>query len=596
MKNIEKKISNSQYNPEQNVPILFQKKIKINIVKPLTHIENDTGITRHYTPAAQEWFNSVYAFNKNLVKDLPVNDINLFNILKAYFNLQLKKNYLKTKRIVNRFKRLATKRIFIGRGDIKHTFTNVIITFYVHNVERFYLKRAIKLLILTLYRPVIKLRKYVAIVGENKKVKISYNRPLSLDEFSAHPRLIFKYFKHYNKKLKREFRDNKLDNKSFSINYLDRNILETDIRNLIISNFNISCKLYIKYSSIRLYRNNNNKILNRDLQIDILNLILANLNTLFPEMKNKFRWVNRYNILETIINDKLISWVSYSIFNPSFFSKYKEYRKIRYIRHLRYLEAWLELNKNKFINSFDSSELQTKMWKHNSKIPKFNFLFFKLKEIVENIYNKKVIFNIINLNYMHLNSDIYTQAVALKLRNKNNKLYRVLKSSLRKVKIPRMSRMAEKVYNFNKNDLLINKIRNDNISSMFSDNNVKDPLSNLLLNFFPDANNLIVNVVNKASIKIRSISIQKYVIKILKHLNLRGVRIEAKGRITRRLTASRSVFKMKYKGGLKNVDSSFKGIPAIILRGNIKSNVEYSFISSKHRNGAFGVKGWVSSK
>jgi hypothetical protein len=48
---------------------------------------------------------------------------------------------------------------------------------------------------------------------------------------------------------------------------------------------------------------------------------------------------------------------------------------------------------------------------------------------------------------------------------------------------------------------------------------------------------------------------------------------------------------MKYKGGLKNVDSSFKGISTIMLRGYAKSNVQYSFISSKNRNGAYGVKG-----
>ena len=37
-----------------NTPILFNKKIKKGVVKPLKHIYSDTGITRHYTPAAQE--------------------------------------------------------------------------------------------------------------------------------------------------------------------------------------------------------------------------------------------------------------------------------------------------------------------------------------------------------------------------------------------------------------------------------------------------------------------------------------------------------------------------------------------------------------
>jgi hypothetical protein len=33
-----------------------------------------------------------------------------------------------------------------------------------------------------------------------------------------------------------------------------------------------------------------------------------------------------------------------------------------------------------------------------------------------------------------------------------------------------------------------------------------------------------------------------------------------------------------------------------MLRGFVKSNVQYTIIQSKNRNGAYGVKGWVGSK
>jgi hypothetical protein len=75
-----------------------------------------------------------------------------------------------------------------------------------------------------------------------------------------------------------------------------------------------------------------------------------------------------------------------------------------------------------------------------------------------------------------------------------------------------------------------------------------------------------------------------------------GVRLEAKGRLTRRFTASRSVFKVKWKGSIKNLDSSYKKLSSVILRGHAKSNVQYTLINSKTRNGAFGLKGWISSK
>jgi len=236
-----------------------------------------------------------------------------------------------------------------------------------------------------------------------------------------------------------------------------------------------------------------------------------------------------------------------------------------------------------------------------------NFLV-KLGNIVKKSYNKEVEFNVVELNQMHLNSDIYTQAVALKLKNRKNSLYWVLRSSLTKVDLPNVSRQGEKYYDLNKDELLDNKIRNSYISSMidYSPNKhivKEDYLNKLLLSFYPSTDDLELDY--KFSAKsdrpgqdvIRwPANLEIYVLKTLKHLKLAGVRIEAKGRLTKRFTASRSVFKMKYKGGLKNVDSSFKGIPAVMLRGIVKSNVQYSFLSSKNRIGAYGVKGWIGNK
>jgi hypothetical protein len=149
---------------------------------------------------------------------------------------------------------------------------------------------------------------------------------------------------------------------------------------------------------------------------------------------------------------------------------------------------------------------------------------------------------------MHLNSDIYTQAVSLKLRNRNNKLYRVLKASLRKIKLPVIRKIDEKQKKPNKDEFIVNRIRNNTISTMFliknKTKNINDRLQNLLLKFYPSANNLKINIIKRASIK-RPVSLENYVLRSLKHLNLRGIRVEAKGRLTRRFTASRSVLKRK---------------------------------------------------
>ena len=116
---------------------------------------------------------------------------------------------------------------------------------------------------------------------------------------------------------------------------------------------------------------------------------------------------------------------------------------------------------------------------------KFSNVFItKLTGLVRNMYNKRIEFNIVNLKKMHFNSDIFTQAVSLKLRNRDNKLFRVLKSSLRKLKIRNVSRVRRE-RKTDKNEYLVNKIRNSNINSMFSKYNTKDPLNNLLLEYFP---------------------------------------------------------------------------------------------------------------
>lgn len=168
-----------------------------------------------------------------------------------------------------------------------------------------------------------------------------------------------------------------------------------------------------------------------------------------------------------------------------------------------------------------------------------------LNSLVSKIYNKKVEFNIVNLKSLHLNSDIFSYAITLKLENRNNRLLRVLKQALKLVKMPYL----KKSYLYEK------KLDNGQ-------------LSHLSLNGYA-----------------------KNVLNYIKHKSISGVRLEASGRLTRRLTASRSIFKFKYKGGLKNIDSSYKGLSSVMLRGHVKSNLQHTSLKSKVSNGAFGLKG-----
>lgn len=104
------------------------------------------------------------------------------DLLKSYFNLFIKNNILKTKGIANRYRKLSANKVFVGRGDFKHTNEKVIITSYVYNTEQLYLKSLVKKQAKSLYYPNKELIKYVN-VDRNGKEIITYNRPFTLREY-----------------------------------------------------------------------------------------------------------------------------------------------------------------------------------------------------------------------------------------------------------------------------------------------------------------------------------------------------------------------------------------------------------------------------
>jgi hypothetical protein len=176
--------SNQLINEENNTPVLFDIKKKKNINNKLNSLRTDTGKARHFTPAAQEWFNSVYSYNINYTKSLSVADKKLMVLLKSFFNSRLpnKRLKIKTKPMDVRFRRLSTKRIFVGKGELKHTSNKVIITFYTYNTEGMFLFNTVQKLYQALIKPRVKIIKTVTKDIKGKKI-ITYNRPHTLAEF-----------------------------------------------------------------------------------------------------------------------------------------------------------------------------------------------------------------------------------------------------------------------------------------------------------------------------------------------------------------------------------------------------------------------------
>lgn len=230
-----------------------------------------------------------------------------------------------------------------------------------------------------------------------------------------------------------------------------------------------------------------------------------------------------------------------------------------------------------------------------------------LTKLVKKVYNKKIEFNLVDLKYLYLNSYIFSDTLVTKIRNRKNRLLRVLRTSLLMFKLPLMDRIAvyDEIYNRKR------KLQNLKVQDLTSDslalqvNSKKQSQSNdvldLLLSKVDSYNSLakLKEYKNYLPQNLMSLDYPLYltntILNSIKHKYVSGIRLEVAGRLTKRNTAARSVFKLRYKGNIKNMDSSYKGLPTVLLRGYAKSNLQYTHLKSRIRIGSFGLKGWVSA-
>jgi len=277
---------------------------------------------------------------------------------------------------------------------------------------------------------------------------------------------------------------------------------------------------------------------------------------------------------ERIALKKIIKKLKKSFFSKILFiikksnNLYKNITNNKYIKHdlnqemilIRRYKLRLNLNKYKFQE----------------------FLLSRLANIIGRIYNKEVKFNIVNIKSIILNTDIFTTILALKLKKRNTTVLRAMYRILDKARFPITNNIIERSRIMKNVDLnqIDNKYKSLNLSFILK----KYGIDNVLNRFY-------VNVFEK-----NYKQLYDTIFNDIKYKNMSGIRLEIKGRLTKRYRADRAVYKVKWRGGLKNIDSSFKGLSSVNFRGYSNSNVDYSIRTSKRRIGAFAVKGWISGK
>ena len=357
-------------------------------------------------------------------------------------------------------------------------------------------------------------------------------------------KLIKAYFSLYNKNIEIKIRTLKMLNRSrkFSSNkiYLSNGEFKHTNNKVIITLYlfnrqknNYLLKLKIGYLEKWYEKNYKSKNLSNK-EINLKQILLKRLKTINIKGLIALKKANRYkhNILNILnnINDKN------NLQNYKAISDYinKFYKKL-IRKSLRKIEMYIYYRQLILINK-----------------SKLNYTYLKyLEDYLKTIFNKNVEFNFVNLKHFYLNSNILSESILLKITRNRRSLLRYLNKLTNKVKI-----------------------------------HTKNLYSSEILD--------VINLGEKKNLNQETYLLEKHIINSLKYKHVTGFRLEAKGRLTRRYTASKSVYKFKYKGNLVDIDSTHRALSTVLLKGNIKSNVQYTKLNSKSRIGSFGIKGWVA--
>lgn len=274
---------------------------------------------------------------------------------------------------------------------------------------------------------------------------------------------------------------------------------------------------------------------------------------------------------------------------------YKEYfiisKKIGEILYNKFKYNNFDINlftktNNNFINNKIIKDLSIKKWilylkfKQVILFKKLKFtknLLLPLRNLFFKVYNKNLEFNIITLKNSYLNSDIMSQILITRIKKKKRKPVGLLSSYIRTINTPIL------------NDRGIIRERN-NIVGIYNETIRKFLINNHSYSEYKDEVNIFID----KKYKLHNINKQNIIFNNIKYKILSGVLLQASGRLTKRITASRSVYKFRQTGSLKNIDSSYKGLSSVMLRGKNKSNIQFTLLKSKISIGAFGLKGWIA--
>ena len=341
------------------------------------------------------------------------------------------------------------------------------------------------------------------------------------------------------------------------------------------------CKVNLKHSSPQGHLPVNNRDLKEEMSFLYNEYTKNNLGRFLTtggikEIKRHFpasvkEWNNSvyaYNSKRTILFsaiDKIVIKLIKSYFNAYFLSSRPKIRKLSVLKRMNISKLELKHTHSKVVivvyvycAEFKNLEFLYKNLSDGTK--------FSLVDLLAKYYNKKVELKVVRLRDMQLNAKILAERLAIELNQIIRSPLRTIRNALKTV---RTSKVNLKLYYLKKKSSFIKKYSAlyNNISTL----NVGD-----------------LKKINKTLVR-------NEVLMSTKYKAITGLKIQIAGRLTRRATAAKAVFKGGQVGGLRNIDSSVLGFSVGLLRGHHKPNIQKAFHNSKTKNGSFNVRVWTSS-
>jgi hypothetical protein len=196
-------------------------------------------------------------------------------------------------------------------------------------------------------------------------------------------------------------------------------------------------------------------------------------------------------------------------------------------------------------------------YKFRLNLNKYKFedkLLYGLSNIIRKLYNKEIEFNIVNLKNIVFNTDLFTEISTLKIKKRNAKVVRIMNIMLNKANLPYLNRIQEtgRLDNNVSLRLVENKYKTLNIRNILGTKFNLDKLLNKVyiraqaLNdkLLPQAKNILKGSIHRPWVSPEA-GLYDMVFNSIKYKNMAGIRMEVKGRLTKRYRADRSVYKLR---------------------------------------------------